>query len=135
MKIMCATDGSKLSEKAVAHAADLAKRLGAQLSIVAVNIRPLNPRSGASSMWSDSEVEKLLRDAAAKAKRAGAGDVRTAAISGPDAADTIVGFAEEEGIDHIVTGSGGKRGVARLVVGSVAANVVAKAHCAVTVAR
>jgi nucleotide-binding universal stress UspA family protein len=44
-------------------------------------------------------------------------------------------YAEEIGADQIVMGTGDKRGVARLVLGSVAAEVAGKAGCTVTVAR
>ena len=47
----------------------------------------------------------------------------------------IVAYAEQNGIDHIVMGTGDKRGISRLVLGSVAAEVSGRAHCSVTVAR
>jgi nucleotide-binding universal stress UspA family protein len=46
-----------------------------------------------------------------------------------------VAFAEDNGIDHIVVGTGGKSGVTRLMLGSVSHDVLARAHCPVTVAR
>ena len=39
------------------------------------------------------------------------------------------------GYTHIVMGTGDKKGLKRLVLGSVAAEVVSQAHCTVTVAR
>ena len=44
-------------------------------------------------------------------------------------------YAHENGFDHIVMGTGDKRGLKRLMMGSVATDVAAKAHCSVTVAR
>jgi hypothetical protein len=46
----------------------------------------------------------------------------------------IVDHAEKNGFDHIIVGNP-RLGVARLVLGSVAAEVAAKAHCSVTIAR
>ena len=58
-----------------------------------------------------------------------------AASPSREAAAAIVQYAEENGFDHIVLGTGDKRGVSRLVLGSVAADVAGRAHCSVTVAR
>lgn len=44
-------------------------------------------------------------------------------------------YAEDAKFNHIVTGTGDKKGVSRLVLGSVAADVARRAHCSVTVAR
>ena len=52
-----------------------------------------------------------------------------------DAAAAVVQYAEENGFDHIVVGTGDKRGLSRLVLGSVAADIAARAHCTVTIAR
>jgi nucleotide-binding universal stress UspA family protein len=38
-------------------------------------------------------------------------------------------------VGHIVMGTGDKRGISRLVLGSVAADVAGRAHCSVTIAR
>ncbi len=50
-------------------------------------------------------------------------------------AQTIIETAEEEAIDHIVMGSHGRKGVSRLLLGSVAETVVRRAPVPVTVAR
>jgi Universal stress protein family len=56
-------------------------------------------------------------------------------VKSRDAARSIVVYGEDNDIDHIVVGTGGKRGVARLMLGSVSSDVIARAHCPVTVAR
>jgi nucleotide-binding universal stress UspA family protein len=50
-------------------------------------------------------------------------------------ARAIVMFAEENDIDHIILGSRGKSGVSRVLLGSVAEQVMRRAPCPVTVVR
>jgi nucleotide-binding universal stress UspA family protein len=50
-------------------------------------------------------------------------------------AEQIVRFAEIHGIDHIVVGHRGHTLFERWLIGSVARQVVAYAHCAVTVVK
>jgi nucleotide-binding universal stress UspA family protein len=52
-----------------------------------------------------------------------------------EVAPAIVQYAETGGYDCIVMGTGDKRGLSRLVLGSVAADVSGRAHCSVMVAR
>jgi nucleotide-binding universal stress UspA family protein len=52
-----------------------------------------------------------------------------------DTAAAIVDYAETHGIDHIVTGSSGRVGIPRFVLGSVAGEIIHRAHCPVTVVR
>jgi nucleotide-binding universal stress UspA family protein len=48
---------------------------------------------------------------------------------------SIVEFAEENDVEHIVMGSHGRSGLSRLVLGSVAENVLRRASCPVTIVR
>jgi nucleotide-binding universal stress UspA family protein len=77
----------------------------------------------------------LLDAAVALAGQHGAPDVKRVDIVSREAAAGIVHYAEQNGYDHIVVGTGDKRGISRLMLGSVAADVMARAHCTVTVAR
>ncbi len=54
---------------------------------------------------------------------------------GSDIAGAIVDYAEKNSYHHIVTGSAGLTGAKRLLLGSVAADIVTLAHCPVTVVR
>lgn len=134
-KILCPTDGTPHSMLAVAVAAELALKYGAELSICVVNVAHGGGRGPLINHWSDEEVAKILADAAAEAKLAGITSVHTAEVVDREAASGIVGYAETHQIDHIVMGTGDKRGLSRLVLGSVAADVAGRAHCSVTVAR
>jgi nucleotide-binding universal stress UspA family protein len=50
-------------------------------------------------------------------------------------ARAIVDYAEEHDVAHTVVGSHGRTGVTRVLLGSVAENVMRRAPCPVTVVR
>jgi nucleotide-binding universal stress UspA family protein len=140
-KILCATDGSIASAKAVDVAVDLAAQLGAALAFVTVE--RVTAETAANSAFWDSQVldaaaaqtHRDLASAQAKARAAGLTQVQCVTTQGGNVAAAIIDYAERHGFDHIVTGSLGRTGLSRLMLGSVAADVVAKAHCPVTVVR
>lgn len=135
-KILCPVDGSDHAATGLAHAAELAKLKGAHLTICAVNLATGGARGGPTiNQWSEAEAEALLAKAEAAARSAGALDVGTAVVISHEAASAILTYAEKIGADQIVMGTGDKRGVRRLVLGSVAAEVAGQARCSVTVAR
>ena len=134
-KILCATDGAPHSQHAVELAAQLSAKLGAGLAICTVNIARGGIRGPLIYSMEDAEVKRVLDSAAAIARKAGAGKSEEVALRSREAAAVIVQYAEENGFDHIVMGTGDKHGVSRLVLGSVAADVASRAHCSVTVAR
>lgn len=134
-KILCATDGTDHSLHAIQLAAQMSAKLGAKLSICAVNVARGGARGPLIYSWEDEDVKKVLDKAAAEARKAGASAVEELSLRSREAAAAIVQYAEENGFDHIVVGTGDKRGVSRLVLGSVAADVAGRAHCSVTVAR
>ena len=49
--------------------------------------------------------------------------------------DEIIQYAEANDVDHIVVGSHGRKGMTRVLLGSVAEDVVRRAPCPVTVVR
>lgn len=134
-KILCATDGTDHSSIAVIHAAELAALTKAPLTICAVNVAHGGGRGPIINHWPDEEVDRILSDARALAAKHGAAKAEIATIRSREAASGIVSYAENNGFDHIVMGTGDKRGISRLVLGSVAADVAGRAHCVVTVAR
>lgn len=134
-KILCPTDGSEHATVGVRVAARVAKSTGVHLTLCAVNIALGGARGPTINQWTDEAVKTILADAEAAARAAGAADVGTVELVSRDAANAITTYAEQNGYTHIVMGTGDKRGLKRLVLGSVAAEVVTHAHCTVTVAR
>lgn len=134
-KILCPTDGTEHSDIAVVHAAQLATKFGVPLTICVVNIAHGGPRGPVIHHWTDQEMTEKLDRATQIARENGVAEPRRVDIVSREAAAGIVSYAENNGFDQIVMGTGDKRGLSRLMLGSVAADVLARAHCTVTVAR
>lgn len=134
-KILCPTDGSDHATIGVILAAEVAKATGGHLTICAVNIAHGGARGPTINHWKAEDIQKLLADAEALARSEGATDIGVTEIVAREAAPAIIAFAEQNGYTHIVMGTGDKRGLQRLVLGSVASEVATRAHCTVTIAR
>jgi nucleotide-binding universal stress UspA family protein len=132
VKLLCATDGSSHSVKAVSYAADIAKRMDASLTYIAVNPVLLS-RGTTARLWDDAEVQRMLDKAAKMAKDTGIKNVKCVRTPADDVAGAIVEYAQRNDVDQIIVGSGGKGAAARFMIGSVSLDVVTKAACAVTV--
>lgn len=78
-------------------------------------------------------AERLLDRARATADEHGVG-IETVISTGKPAR-MIVKYADENDIDHIVIGSHGRTGLARVLLGSVAETVVRRSGASVTVVR
>ena len=134
-KILCPTDGSDHATIGVVRAAGIARQSGAELTLCVVNIAHGGARGPTINHWREEEVAALLAEATAAARAAGAERVETAELIAREPGSAIIAYAEQHGFDQIVMGTGDKRGVKRLVLGSVAGEVAGQAHCTVTVAR
>ena len=134
-KILCPTDGSDHATVGVTRAAEIARQSGAELTLCVVNIAHGGARGPTINHWRDEEVAALLEGAVAAAKAAGVDTAETAELIAREPGAAIIAYAEQHGYDQIVMGTGDKRGLQRLVLGSVASEVATRAHCTVTIAR
>jgi nucleotide-binding universal stress UspA family protein len=108
---------------------------GAQIPGVACADRRTSEGWGGSyPFWDDQQFRRILESATAAPKQADATEVEVVKVTVRNPSADIVDYADKNGFDHIVVGTP-RRGVARFVLGSVAAEIVAKAHCPVSVAR
>ncbi len=134
-KILCAIDDTEHAENAVVYAAELAKKTGAELTVCTVNVLTGGLRGPPIFLHNDSDVKKMLDHAAEVARQHGVKNPAETELKGREISTSVVQYAEQNGFDQIVTGTGDKRGLSRLALGSVAADIVSRAHCTVTVAR
>ncbi|MFO7834453.1 MAG: universal stress protein [Halohasta sp.] len=81
-----------------------------------------------------AETADEVLDAAVDIAAQYARSVRTTVLEG-HAAKTILAYADQHDIDHIVVGSRGSSGLSRLLLGSVAESVARRSPCSVTIAR
>lgn len=137
--LLCATDGSPISEKAVIFAVELAAGLHQNLTFatvisVAEEQSPLiwdKQRIMAQDFPPDRELLAALNIAV----RAGLQQLTCVRLYGQSPAPVIVNYAEKNNYHHILAGSAGLTGAKRLLIGSVASDIVSLAHCPVTIVR
>ncbi len=150
--ILVPTDGSEHSLKAAQFAGDLARSLGARVTVLlvldqqSVVADAWNATAGGRDMSGDAgtveAVKSAMEDRAARDELAetsdAVGDVNGSAqivqIWGHPA-DDICRYAAEHDVDLIVMGSHGKSALKRAILGSVSHAVVNSASCAVTIVR
>jgi nucleotide-binding universal stress UspA family protein len=135
-KILLGYDGSELANLAADFALDLARLYGAEIHVLAV-ARP--PEFG-DEVETEAVIEnsrrhydKVLNTLRAKLAPEPVQAKFHVAVGHP--AEQIVRYAEQHAIDHIVVGHRGHTLFERWLIGSVARQVIAYAHCAVTVVR
>lgn len=138
-RIGCAVDFSEASRAGLESAATLAARPGAELFVIHVSEERAAP--GPAPLLAPPPVSARaekhgpeLEAWALEAERLGAAAVRSVLVRGRAAA-AIVRLAEEERLDLLVVASHGHGGLRRLVLGSVAEEVVRAAPCPVLVVR
>ncbi len=136
-RICCPVDFSEASRAALREAAELARRFGAELVLLHV-VEPAGP-AGSELAFApprarrgDAAGVSPLAEWEAEAVKVVGPRVESLELSGSPA-EEIVRFAAEGGCDAVVLGTHGRTGFRRLVLGSVAAQVVRDAPCPVVV--
>lgn len=140
-RILVALDGSETASQALDAALDFAKQTGAQLQPLYAIDLPIDAFGAPGydpSLIRDAYVEESKRvtaDALERMKRAGVpGRTRVVEVTlteGEDVAQCIQNAAKDFGANLIIMGTHGRRGVRRLVLGSVAEHTVRGAPCPV----
>ena len=143
--ILVATDGSKLSTKAVTHAIALAQALGAHLTAFyaspdyplpvyadGVVYEPFSRKDYAAKCRKDAA--KILDAAAAKAGLAGIAFASAHAISASPW-EAILAAAKKHKCDAIVMASHGRRGISAMLLGSETQKVLTHSKLPVIVVR
>jgi nucleotide-binding universal stress UspA family protein len=144
-RILLATDGSKLSQKAVEHALNLADLTGAE--VVALKIVPRYPQTyfeggvalaateiaRIEKQWQSEAMETVNAVKAAGQKREV--KVKPMTAKGDLVAEAVIATAKRQKCDLIVMASHGRRGIKRLLLGSETQQVLTHSHIPVLVLR
>ena len=137
------TDGSPLSAKAVTAAVELAKKIGARLTVLSVaEPYPYSALSEGAFMPDQTEYEAKMRQVAQRAVENAAAVARAAQVSCEtrvaesfSPSEEIARAAGELGCDAIFMASHGRKGINRLFVGSETQKVLAHTNLPVMVFR
>ena len=139
--ILVGTDGSESSFRAVERAAAIAGDAGATLLIVSAytDMSDRDRARAASALGEEAykvmgshPADDILREAADKAKQAGAKDIDTFCKPG-DPVDVLVSAIEDRKADLCVIGNRGLNSLAGRLLGSVPANISHRAACDVLI--
>ena len=141
-RILLATDGSEEAELAALRAVDLAQSTHSELHVVHVGVIPTLLVSYPGTLGYEGklyeqieeESRELLRRESWRVKAAG-GTVAGAHLRMGKVDLEIVDLAKELGVDLIVMGCRGHRGIRRAIEGSVSDGVIRHAPCPVLVVR
>lgn len=145
-KILVSTDGSKFGTRAVTHGVNLAASVGASVVLVTttemwsgidmarkvsagVN-NPINSYEEAAA----NAANKILSSAEAVAVKAGV-KVETVHVKDKHPAEAIIKTAADKKCNLIVLGSHGRRGIEKVLMGSVASEVITRATLPVLVVK
>lgn len=131
-KILLPLDYSEWAAEATQIACDLARQYGAELHLLHV-IEPWQPAVMATpEPYPTQRAAETLKQVSLPP--CGAKPTRRAIRVG-DVYPQIIDYAQQEQVDLIVMGTHGRTGMSRLLLGSVAENVVRHAPCPVLLAR
>ena len=141
--VVVGTDGSESSLRAVARAAALAGACGATLVIACAYLpseqddRELAQaqdvlRDEAYQVVGSHPAEETVRSASERARKAGAGEVRTLAVMGSPV-ETLLDVVSKEKADLLVVGNRGLAGIKGRLLGSVPADATRRSQCDVLV--
>ncbi len=143
--LLVATDGSKLSEKAVSHAISLAQAVGSKLTVFyaapdyplpayadGVVYEPVSRKEYAKLAADDAK--KILDLAVAKSSAAGV-DCASAYTIAAAPWEAILAAAKKHKSDAIVMASHGRRGISAVLLGSETQKVLTHTKLPVIVVR
>jgi nucleotide-binding universal stress UspA family protein len=142
-KIMVAIDGSEHSMKAAEYAQAITKSFAAQLYAVTVTYIPESYHVKQKDILADSretsdsktDVEMWFEEFNRNARENNI-QLQTELINSQRPVDyVLLEYAEKENIDSIIVGTRGRSGFKKLLLGSVASEVVKYAHCPVMVIK
>jgi nucleotide-binding universal stress UspA family protein len=137
--VVVGTDGSDSSFRAIDRAGQIAAGSNAKVIVATAYLPQSEDQRAADALKDDgymvsgnAPIYAILRDAADRAKAAGATDVEEKAVAGAPV-DALVDVVEESGADLLVVGNVGLSTIAGRLLGSVPANVARRAKCDVLI--
>jgi nucleotide-binding universal stress UspA family protein len=138
-QILVPTDLSEGAEQALDYACELARMLGARIHLLNVITVPALGVPELGLALTSTMIDQMAVDSQSAIDRLAStrctAELGHVMVKTGDARDVINQTAKELGVDLIVMGTHGRRGITRALLGSVAETVVRSAPCAVLTVR
>jgi len=136
--ILCPVDFSDASKKALRYAREFASGMGASLMLLnVVEPRPMAVDISLNYVPLEEDLEKAANDdlegVLKELQEAGLKAAGMVRVGNP--ADVILDCLADMDINLIIMGSHGKKGLSRLLMGSVAETIVRRASCPVLIVK
>jgi nucleotide-binding universal stress UspA family protein len=141
LKVLVPVDGSKNSDRAVAHAIVFAANSKTPVELHLLNVQLPIVSGGVRMFIKHEEIEAYHQDSGQDALRSAreqldqTGQAYTHLVRVGPIGETIAAYAKEQGCDHIIMGTRGLGAVTGMVLGSVATKVIHLANAPVTLVK
>lgn len=129
VEVLLATDGSESAKKAQIAALRISKSYNIRMAVLYVVNVPSTSEQAELIKFGEKVLDEVVEDG----KKNGVEVQKILKLGSPS--ETILNVAKSLKVHTIVVGSEGKKGIKRVLLGSVAENVVRNAECSVLVAR
>jgi nucleotide-binding universal stress UspA family protein len=129
VEVLLATDGSESAKKAEIAALRISKSYNIRMAALYVVNVPSTSEQAELIKFGEKVLDEIVEDG----KKNGIAVQRILKLGSPS--ETILNVAKSLKVHTIVVGSEGRKGIKRVLLGSVAENVVRNAECTVLVAR
>ncbi len=140
--IVVPIDGSGWSERAIPHAADIARNNDAEIILLHVLRPPASEYTDQIALGGGEEQLQQIREemkqkliALRNGLRAQGIDARVQVIEGVGVASLICDFINDQDVDLVVMSSHGRSGISRFIFGSVAQKVMQDVNVPVMIIR
>jgi nucleotide-binding universal stress UspA family protein len=129
VEVLLATDGSESAKKAEIAALRITKSYNIRMAVLYVVNVPSTSEQAELIKYGEKVLDEVVEDG----KKNGIAVQRILKLGSPS--ETILNVAKSLKVHTIVVGSEGRKGIKRVLLGSVAENVVRNAQCTVLIAR
>ena len=141
LKVLVPVDGSKNSDRAIAHAIGFIANSKAPVELHVLNVQLPIVSGGVRMFFKHEEIEAYYQDSGQEALRAArerldqAGQAYVQHVRVGPLGETIAAYAKEQRCDQIVMGTRGLGALSGMVLGSVATKVIHLADAPVTLVK
>ncbi|MFA4956472.1 MAG: universal stress protein [Candidatus Methanoperedens sp.] len=129
VEVLLATDGSESAKIAQIAALRISKSYNIRMAALYIVNVPSTSEQAELIKYGEKVLDEVVEDG----KKMGVEVQKILKLGSPS--ETILNVAKSLKVQTIVVGSEGKKGIKRVLLGSVAENVVRNAQCTVLVAR